>query len=110
SFSYASNSGSNCPNGCGGYFQIARVGLCAAAPGHAVLHWQFSPPAPIVRDTEIIVFNSDPVENPSLFSDYVLNIAGSTYTPTPTFTPGSPTATSTGTSTPTPAGNAYLEL
>ena len=67
----------------------------AVAPGQATFHWQFSPPAPRTRDTEIVIITSQLVENPALYSDYEINIAGPTYTPTPTYTPGSPTATPT---------------
>src|SRR5207248_10805006 len=61
---------SNCPSGCGGLFRVARIGLCAVATGQAVLHWQFSPPAPATRDTEIVDLNGDQVQNPTLFVDY----------------------------------------
>ncbi len=103
SIAYVSGGLSNCRDiGCGGYFRVAQVGLCAVAPGRAVLHWQFRPPAPLTRDTEIVTYNGDLVHNPSLFTDYVINIAGATYTPTPTLTPGSPTSTPTRTRTSTP--------
>src|SRR5206468_3926066 len=46
-----------CPTGCGGTFRVAQIGLCAVAPGQAVMHWQFSPPAPVTRDTEIVDAN-----------------------------------------------------
>ncbi len=110
SFAYASGVLTNPP--AGGSFRVAQVGLCAVAPGRALLHWQFTPPAPPIRDTEIVVRNGDLVQNPALFADYVINIAGVTYTPTPTLTPGSPTATPTVTRTrtrvPTPVRDAFM--
>ncbi len=110
SFAYASGVLTNPP--AGGSFRVAQVGLCAVAPGRALLHWQFTPPAPIIRDTEIVVRNGDLVQNPVLFADYVINIAGVTFTPTSTSTPGSPTATPTVTRTrtrvPTPVRDAFL--
>src|SRR5262249_15075275 len=52
SFAFASGALSNCTTGCGGFFRVAQVGLCAVAPGTALMHWEFSPPAPPTRDTE----------------------------------------------------------
>ncbi len=80
---YASG-GLNCLAGCGGSFRVAQVGLCAVAPGQALLHWQFAPPAPITRDTEIVTHDGTLVQNSDLFTDYVINIVN----PTPTATPG----------------------
>jgi hypothetical protein len=80
SLAYASGGLQNCPDGCGGTFRVAQVGMCAVAPGQALLHWQFSPPAPIVRDSEIVARNEALIHNPALYTDYVINIV----TPTPT--------------------------
>src|SRR5207253_739986 len=49
--------GTGCtPPGCGapgtGYL-VAYIGLCATTTGNAQIHWQFSPPAPANRDSEI---------------------------------------------------------
>jgi hypothetical protein len=117
SMAFASGALNNCPTGCGpGAFRIAEIGLCAVAPGQAVLHWQFSPPSPPTRDTEIIDINSLPIQNPALYMDYIINITGTALTPTrtatgtaatptrtPTGSPGTPTSTRTpGTPTITP--------
>jgi len=79
SFAYvsvASTSG-NCIYGCGGQFRVAQIGLCATAAGRAVLHWEFSPPAPPYRGTEIINIHSFPIHNEALFADYIINIVNS---------------------------------
>src|SRR5205085_7665979 len=85
SMAYAS--GELCQWGCiDGPTRMAQVGLCATAPGRAVLHWQFSPPAPSDRDTEIITLNGQNVSGHALFTDYVINVVASTPTSTPTIT------------------------
>lgn len=66
-----------------GRFRVAQIGLCAIAPGRAVLHWQFSPLAPANRDTQIADLMGNRIEDPALFTDYVINVVGST---TPTIT------------------------
>src|SRR5207249_3676405 len=76
------------PEGFGGRFRVAMVGLCATAPGQAVLHWQFTPPDPLNRDTEILDEAAEIVNDPALYNDYVINIVAPTDTPTPTSTPG----------------------
>jgi hypothetical protein len=104
SFAFASGALSNCPDGCGGIFRVARVHLCAFAAGPATMHWQFTPPAPPVRDTEITTINNKLIQNPALFSDYAIDVLGSgipTYTPLPSETPTT-TRTSTRTRTPGP--------
>jgi hypothetical protein len=91
-------------SGRGGTFLVAQIGVCATAPGRAVLHWQFSPPAPPERSTGIMD-GSGWMHNPELFADYVINIEDVTSTPQPTVTPGGPptdTATPTPTNTRTP--------
>ncbi len=102
SLAFASGALSNCPEGCGGVFQVAQIALCAIAPGQAVLHWQFTPPAPLTRDTEIVSFGGDIITNSQLFTDYIINIVGATPTPTNTNTA---VPTSTNTNTPIPPSN-----
>jgi hypothetical protein len=98
SFAYAQGALSNCGFGCGGTFRVAQIGLCAVAEGQAVLHWQFSPPAPRNRHTAIVDVNGNMVQDQSLFTDYVINVTSCPgCTGTPTFTP-----TNTRTFTPTP--------
>src|SRR5207248_2378671 len=74
-------------------FRVAQTGWCAMAPGRAVLHWEFSPPAPILRDTEVVDSNGNIISDRTLFTDYVINIV------TPTSTP-----------TATPVADAFMEL
>src|SRR5437870_2485236 len=88
SLAWASAAFDNCPFGCEGTFRVAQIGLCAVAPGQAVLHWQFSPPAPVTRDTEIVDMSGFLVHDPALFADYTFNVVVPTNTPTRT-----PTAT-----------------
>jgi hypothetical protein len=76
---YPSGAWTNQPQG--GTFRVAQIGFCAANPGQAVLHWQFSPPAPRNRHTTIVDANGNMVQ--SLFTDYVFNIVAPTDTPTP---------------------------
>src|SRR5205823_15071229 len=90
----------------GGTFPVAHIGLCAVAPGQAVLHWQFAPSAPRNQHTAIVDINGNMVQDQSLFTDYVINIPpcpSCTNTPTPTNTATKPpTRTPTSTPTPTP--------
>lgn len=84
SIAFASGALNNCPNGCQGDFRIAQLSLCTYAVGDAVLHWQFSPPAPIERDTEIYDFPANNnVANPGLYTDLVIHVTASTPTSTP---------------------------
>lgn len=82
-----------------GDFRVAQIAFCANALGDAIIHWQFSPPAPIIRDTEIRDDSNMVVSDPSLYVDYIVHIVGPTDTPTITPTP---TDTPTFTDTPTP--------
>src|SRR5205823_14321685 len=43
----------NNPSYSGPDFTVARLAFCATHPGTAVLHWQFAPPAPVTRATQI---------------------------------------------------------
>jgi hypothetical protein len=87
SIGFASGALLNCPDGCDGYFRVAQIGLCAVGEGTAILHWQFSPPDPITRDTEIMNIAGDLVHDPALFTDYIINITAPTPSPTTTATP-----------------------
>ena len=64
-------------------FRVARIGFCAVAPGTAVLHWEFSPPSPPTRDTQIVDENSNVVSNPACYVDYIINVVAATPTATP---------------------------
>src|SRR5204863_764276 len=87
--------------GCGGDFRVARIAWCMISPGPFRIHWQFSPPAPITRDSEVVDINSNLIHDPALFTDFSLTVAGPS--PTPTGTPTrTPTATNTRTRTSTP--------
>ena len=74
SIAYASGALNNCPSGCGGDFRVAQVAFCAVAPGDALVHWQFSPPAPISRDCEIVDNHSHMVSNPELYTDMIIHV------------------------------------
>lgn len=104
SMAFASGALSNCPTGCGpGDFRIASVTFCAANGGRATLHWQFSPPAPTTRDTQVIDINSQPVQLSTLYHDYVINVTGPTATPDRNATPlRTPTYAPPGTQPPAP--------
>jgi len=74
SIGFASGSLSNCSEGCGGTFRLARVGLCAVGLGTATLHWQFTPPAPFSRDTQIVSYDGSIVNDRTAYEDYVVNV------------------------------------
>jgi hypothetical protein len=74
SMAFASGALSSCPSGCGGDFRVAQVALCATAVGNALLHWQFAPPDPLTRDSEIVDVNGGIVNNRALYSDLVIHI------------------------------------
>jgi len=74
SMAYASGALSNCPNGCPGDFRVAQIAFCAVAVGDALVHWQFSPPAPITRDCEIMDNNSHLASNPALYTDLIIHV------------------------------------
>src|SRR5204863_7682245 len=55
-------------------FMVAKMSFCATHPGTAVLHWLFTPPAPITRDTEITDKYSPTVSDLNCYDDYFINI------------------------------------
>jgi hypothetical protein len=66
-----------------GDFRVAQIAFCGIAAGQAVLHWQFSPPDPPNRNTAVHDAGYNyPVNEPSCYVDYVINIL-----PIPTQTP-----------------------
>ena len=75
-----------------GDFRIAQISFCATAEGDTMLHWQFSPPDPITRDSNVVDQNSNTVSDPSLYTDYEIHITnGPPATPTSTATPAGTT-------------------
>jgi hypothetical protein len=62
----------------GGDFRVAEVIFCASALGTATVHWQFSPPAPSIRHSEILDNNGMPISNPGLYTDYTVRILPNT--------------------------------
>ncbi|MFL5732776.1 MAG: hypothetical protein ACJ78Q_06200, partial [Chloroflexia bacterium] len=54
-----------CATGCGPDFRIATIPLCAWSPGQFTIHWQFSPPEPITRDTQLVDSSNQIVSDPS---------------------------------------------
>lgn len=78
SFSSGWLSSPNCTSGCTSIFPVAYIGLCATNPGNAVVHWQFSPPAPANRDSEIVDNSNTLVQNPALYTDYNMQVVTGT--------------------------------
>ena len=76
SIAFASSALANPP--ATGDFRVAQVVFCAGAVGTARLHWQFSPPAPGTRHTEILDKSGAMVSNPALYADRVIRIVPST--------------------------------
>src|SRR5207249_653391 len=68
SIAFASGAFINPPYG-GPDFEVARVAFCATHPGRAVLHWQFSPPNPVTRDTEVVDNDVQIVNDPNCYED-----------------------------------------
>jgi hypothetical protein len=66
-------------------FRVAQAGFCGIAPGTAVLRWEFSPPSPGWRDTNVVDEQSNVVSNDALYADFTIQIVGAT--PTATATP-----------------------
>src|SRR5439155_5931012 len=101
SIAFASGALNNPPYN-GPDFLVAHMSLCAHDPGDLVLHWQFSPPAPVTRNTSIVDQSSSTVSDRNCYTDYVIHVVGPSLTATPTFTPSStPTITRTRTATST---------
>jgi hypothetical protein len=106
SFAFASGalSNPNCQNGCGGDFPVAHAAICGVATGQGTLHWQFDPPDPPTRDSQIISYDNQLLQNRNLYHDVtviVVPCAGcATSTPAPSASPtGTPTRTATRTPT-----------
>ncbi len=57
-----------------GDFRVARIAFCASAVGDAVIHWQFAPPAPITRDSQVRDEANNAVSNRNLYVDYVVHV------------------------------------
>jgi plastocyanin len=57
-----------------GDFRVAQFALCAMAPGDALLHWEFSPPAPLTRDSEVVDDGGNIVSDPRLYNDLRIHI------------------------------------
>jgi hypothetical protein len=74
-----------------GDFRVARLAFCAVAPGDTLLHWQFSPPDPVTRNSDVVDANGTNVANRALYTDYPIHVEG-------------PSSTATVTTTPTPSG------
>jgi hypothetical protein len=85
SIGFASGALNNAPSS--GDFRVARLALCATAPGVARVHWEFSPPGPINRHSKISGTGGETLSDPGLYTDYVVTIVDPNSTPTPTSTP-----------------------
>lgn len=72
SISYASSTfNATAPTG---DFRVARLAFMANETGVATLHWQFSPPDPVNRNSKINDGDNLVVSGPTLYQDYVINI------------------------------------
>lgn len=78
SIAYASGSniGSPAPTG---DFRVAQVGFSATQVGTATIHWQFSPPDPATRNSQINDDSNVVVSDPLLYQDFVINIVHATF-------------------------------
>jgi hypothetical protein len=61
-----------------GDFRVARVAFCPVAVGDGSIHWQFNPPAPPERDSQVSDANSANVTNRSLYSDVAVHVSPAT--------------------------------
>jgi hypothetical protein len=57
-----------------GDFRVAGIAFCADTLGTATIHWEFSPPAPPARHSEIVDPTNATISNPGLYADYVVHI------------------------------------
>jgi hypothetical protein len=85
SIAFASGALSNQP--AGGDFRVARIGFCASNGGSVNIQFQFSPPAPPTRDSQIVDADSEEVQNQQLYEAYPLTVTGAAATPGPTNPP-----------------------
>lgn len=63
-----------------GDFRVAQIGFSANQIGVATVHWQFSPPDPSNRNSQINDTSNNVVSNRSLYQDYVINIVHAVFT------------------------------
>jgi parallel beta-helix repeat protein len=63
-----------------GDFRVAQVGFSANQVGVATIHWQFSPPDPANRNSQINDTSNNAVSNRALYQDYVVNIVHAVFT------------------------------
>jgi len=57
---------------------VAYLSFCSYAPGDAVFHWQFSPPAPTNRNSEIAYLSPQIVSDPATYSDNTISVVTGT--------------------------------
>src|SRR2546430_6115073 len=83
--------------------EIYTLSLHDALP----IYWQFTPPDPMIRDTEIVAFNGDLIHNRALFTRSTENtseLQSQSNIISPTVLPFTPTFTPSITRTNTPQG------
>src|SRR5262249_23310238 len=68
SMAYSSAIGIN-PSYNGPDFRVAQAAFCVIAPGVATIHWQFWPPDPHNRDTEIVDSNNIQEQSRACYMD-----------------------------------------
>ncbi|MEO8287324.1 MAG: right-handed parallel beta-helix repeat-containing protein [Chloroflexota bacterium] len=63
-----------------GDFRVAQVGFAANQVGTATVHWQFSPPDPANRNSQINDTSNNVVSDRTFYNDYVINIVHAVFT------------------------------
>lgn len=63
-----------------GDFRVAQMAFAANQVGTATVHWQFSPPDPANRNSQINDDSNNVVSGPTLYQDYVINIVHAVFT------------------------------
>lgn len=63
-----------------GDFRVAQIAFAANQVGTATVHWQFSPPDPANRNSQINDDSNNVVSGPTLYQDYVINIVHAVFT------------------------------
>ena len=77
----------------GSDFRVARITFCATSTGVATIHWQFSPPAPVNRNSKITDVDSNVVSNPALYQDCTVTVRAVNHPPYFVYPPTPPDGT-----------------
>ncbi|HEX9991191.1 MAG TPA: right-handed parallel beta-helix repeat-containing protein [Chloroflexia bacterium] len=63
-----------------GDFRVAQMAFSTNQIGDATVHWQFSPPDPANRNSQVNDTNNNVVSSPALYQDYVIHIVHAMFT------------------------------